>query len=88
MRERIFNVFFREKPAQLLIEIKKANGSSYAATIAKKVDCTYTHVVKLLQKLEKAGIILFERQGRLKKITLTKKGEELASYIENSARLL
>ena len=43
----IFNVFFREKPAMMLVELKNAKSEVYASSLAKSVDCTYSHVVKI-----------------------------------------
>ena len=76
--KRIFNVFFREKPALMLITLLKYNGDIYASSLAKSVDCTYSHVVKVLQDMQKAGLVTFEKRGRLKVLMLTKKGEEIA----------
>ena len=78
----IFNVFFREKPAMMLVELKNAKGEIYASSVAKIVDCTYSHVVKILQEMQKAGLINFEKQGRLKLLTLTKLGQEVAEKID------
>jgi len=78
----IFNVFFREKPAMMLVELKNAKSEIYASSIAKQVDCTYSHVVKILQEMQKAGLINFEKQGRLKLLTLTKMGQEVADKID------
>ena len=84
----IFNVFFREKPAMMLVELKNAKGELYASSIAKQVDCTYSHVVKVLQEMQRAGLINFERQGRLKLLTLTKTGAEVADKIEGIRTIL
>ena len=77
----IFNVFFREKPAMMLVELKNKS-EVYASSLAKSVDCTYSHVVKILQEMEKAGLVNFEKQGRLKLLTLTKTGSEIADHID------
>jgi len=87
-KEEIFDVFFREKPAMMLVNLKNAKNAIYASTLAKQVDCTYSHVVKILQRMEEAGLIMFEKQGRLKLLTLTKKGSELADCIDSSRALL
>ena len=79
----IFNVFFREKPAMMLVNLKNAKDEIYASSLAKQIDCTYSHVVKILQEMEKAGLINFEKQGRLKLLSLTKKGTEVAEHIDN-----
>lgn len=99
----IFNVIFREKPAMMLVELKKATfkkenrdakdeanirGEIYASAIAKQIDCTYSHVVKILQEMQKAGLINFEKQGRLKLLTLTKTGAEIADKIDGIRAVL
>jgi len=78
----IFSVFFREKPAMMLVEMKNAKDGAYASSIAKTVDCTYSHVVKILQYMEKAGLVNFEKQGRVKMLTLTKTGHEVAEKVD------
>lgn len=84
----IFNVFFREKPAMMLVELKNAKNEIYASSLAKNIDCTYSHVVKILQEMQKSGLINFDKQGRLKLLTLTKKGTEVADHIERIKNLL
>ena len=79
----IFNVFFREKPAMMLVNLKNTKDNIYASSLAKQIDCTYSHVVKILQQMETAGLINFDKQGRLKLLTLTKKGQEIAEHIDN-----
>ena len=84
----IFNVFFREKPAMMLVELKNAKSEVYASSLAKTVDCTYSHVVKILKEMEKSGLVNFEKQGRLKLLTLTKKGSDIAEHIDGVRSLL
>ena len=79
----IFNVFFREKPAMMLVNLRNSKNGVYASSLAKSVDCTYSHVVKILQEMEKAGLINFEKQGRLKLLSLTQKGSEIADHMDN-----
>ncbi|MFH1400423.1 MAG: winged helix DNA-binding protein [Nanoarchaeota archaeon] len=66
----------------MLVTLLNRNTDVYASSLAKVVDCTYSHVVKILQEMQKAGLIAFEKQGRLKVLTLTKKGEEVAKHID------
>ena len=84
----IFDVFFREKPALMLVELKNANSQVYASVLAKQIDCTYSHVVKILQEMQKAELINFKKEGRLKLLELTKKGKEIAGNIENIKTML
>jgi DNA-binding MarR family transcriptional regulator len=86
---KIFNVFFREKPAMILVTLKNSKNQIYASSLAKVIDCTYSHVVKILQEMEKESLVNFERDGRLKLLTLTPKGEEVAENIDKiKTRLL
>lgn len=86
--ENIFNVLFREKPALMLVELMNAKGELYASSLAKKIDCTYSHVVKVLQEMERSGLINFDKQGRLKLLSLTKAGNDVAESIEHIRSLL
>ncbi len=80
--KKIFNVFFREKPSLMLVHLLRKQGETYASSLAKSVDCTYSHVVKVLQDMQRAGLITFEKKGRLKVLVLTKKGMEIATLMD------
>lgn len=84
----IFKVFFREKPAMMLVELKNAKSEVYASSLAKTIDCTYSHVVKILQEMQREGLISFDKQGRLKLLTLTKKGNDVAHRIDDVRNML
>jgi len=88
MGKNVFDVFFRKKPAFMLIALKKSGRARYGSILAKEVDCTYSHAVKILQGLEKMGLVVFEKKGRIKIIKLTKKGQEIANHIEKVRDLL
>jgi len=79
----IFKVLYHEKPAMMLVELLNAKNEMYASSLAKTIDCTYSHVVKILQEMEKEDLVNFDKQGRLKLLTLTKKGSEIAQAIDN-----
>ena len=78
-----FDLFFRRKPAMMLVSLKKNSRMRYGSILAKEVDCTYSHAVKILQTLEVLELVVFEKRGRIKVIQLTKKGKEVADAIEN-----
>jgi predicted transcriptional regulator len=83
----IFNAIFREKPAMMLIALNNSDSEVYASSLAKIIDGTYSYIVKVLMDMEKAGLVEFRKQGRLKIIKLTKKGTEVAekiSFIKNT----
>lgn len=83
-----FDIFFRRKPALMLVALGKVSKARYGSVLAKEVDCTYSHAVKILQALEELKLVGFEKQGRIKLIKLTKKGKEIADSIEIIRRSL
>ena len=83
-----FDLFFRRKPALMLIALKKVSRAKYGSILAKEVDCTYSHAVKILQTLEEIGLVVFEKKGRIKIIKLTKKGVDVAEHIEAIKRIV
>lgn len=83
-----FDIFFRRKPSLMLVALKRITRARYGSLLAKEVDCTYSHAVKILQNLEALGLVVFEKKGRTKLIKLTKKGQEVADNIENIKRVL
>jgi len=83
-----FDIFFRRKPALMLVSLKKNLRLRYGSLLAKEVDCTYSHAVKILQTLEELNLVEFEKKGRIKLIKLTKKGKEVAAAIEDIQKLI
>ena len=87
-KEDIFEVFFRRKPAMILMALRKNARNRYGSVLAKEVDCTYSHAVKILQEMEKARLVNFEKHGRIKSIELTDSGNRIAEHIEKIKDLL
>ena len=83
-----FDIFFRRKPALMLVSLKKNSRMRYGSILAKEVDCTYSHAVKILQTLEILKLVEFQKKGRIKIIQLTKKGREVADAIENIDKII
>lgn len=84
----IFEVFFRRKPAMILVALRQNSKNRYGSVLAKEVDCTYSHAVKILQEMEKSKLVTFEKQGRIKTISLTENGNRVAEHIERISELL
>ncbi len=84
----IFEVFFRKKPAMILVSLRNSSKNRYGSVLAKEVDCTYSHAVKILQEMEKAKLVCFEKQGRIKTIKLTDNGNKIAEHIERVRSIL
>ena len=84
----IFEVFFRKKPAMMLVALRNSNKNRYGSVLAKEVDCTYSHAVKILQEMQDSKLVDFEKQGRIKTIRLTDNGHKVAEHIEKIRDLL
>lgn len=81
-------VFLHEKPVKILVALKSAGSKSYASTLAKVTDCTYSHTVKILDFLKQAGFLNFEKKGRIKYVKLTDTGADIAKDLEDLTRKL
>ncbi len=83
---KVLNIFFREKPLLILLIID--NKYNYASLIAKKVDVTYSHCVKILKGMEQAGIIEATKVRRIKEIILTDMGRELKNHLAKAKTIM
>lgn len=66
----------------ILVALRSNLKNRYGSVLAKEVDCTYSHAVKILQEMEKAKLVAFQKHGRIKTIALTDKGNQIAENIE------
>lgn len=81
--ERILEeLFLRDKPAKILIGLKTAKGTIYATVLSREANCTYSHTIKILNLFKKLGIVAFEKKGRIKRVTLTDDGWDIAHNLE------
>lgn len=67
----------------MLVTLLNSTNEHYASSLAKVVDCTYSHIVKILNEMQKAGLVQFKKQGRLKVLKLTDKGVKVAQSIDD-----
>ena len=76
-------LFLREKPARILLGMKtQKNAPVYATILSKEADCTYSHTIKILNTFMKLGIVSFEKKGRIKTVSLTDDGWDIAHNLE------
>jgi predicted transcriptional regulator len=85
-------LFLREKPARILLALKTAKDRSkdvvYATILSKEADCTYSHTIKILGVLQKMGLVVFDKKGRIKGVKLTDDGVDIAHNMEAVKRKL
>ena len=80
--------FLNVKPVKILISLNNPQTENYASAISKETDCTYSHTVRIIQKLEDQGLVETSMKGRKKEITLTDKGLELAKALSEALNLM
>ena len=85
-RNNFKDLFFKFKPVEMLVFLKRGLGPKYATQVSKGVDCTYSHTIKVLEKFKELGLVAFKKRGRIKMIQLTPDGEEIAHDFEGLTR--
>jgi len=80
------DLFLQEKPAEMLVFLKKGDNPNYATEVSKGIDCTYSHTIKVLDQFEELELVEFTKEGRIKLIELTEDGEEIAHDLEGLIR--
>ena len=78
-------LFLHSKPVKMLISLKK-DSVRYATQVAKSVDCTYSHTVKVLDNFKTLGLVSFNKKGRIKLVKLTDLGTDIAHDFEGIQR--
>lgn len=71
-------IFLNRVPIQLLIQITDPRTESYASQLSTKIDTTYAHTIKTINKLESLGLIGSYSKGRKKIVKETEEGKDLA----------
>lgn len=79
-------LFFKFKPVEMIVFLKRGMGPKYATQVSKGVDCTYSHTIKVLEKFRELGLVAFKKKGRIKIIQLTSNGEDIAHDFEGLTR--
>lgn len=80
--------FLNTKPAKIMVRLSDPSAENYASALSTRIDCTYSHAVRIIQKLEGMGLVETEKKGRKKHIELTSRGEEVASSLNDLFRSL
>ncbi|MBN1159972.1 MAG: hypothetical protein JXA43_01900 [Candidatus Diapherotrites archaeon] len=83
-----YSVLLHAKPAKTLLCLRDGGKTWYASMLTKEVDCTYPHMIKILNDFQDIGIVITEKRGRTKIIKLTDAGEDLARDLEGLMKRL
>tara|TARA_Y100000310_G_scaffold334097_1_gene413035 strand:- start:11092 stop:11367 length:276 start_codon:yes stop_codon:yes gene_type:complete len=78
MGKGLFEFIFRDKPARVIMALLDIKTPVYASVLAKEVDCTFPHIVKILKELKEHKLIKILSDGRTKPIVLLPAGKKIA----------
>lgn len=81
------DIFFQEKGKAILLVLAGREGQ-YVTEVAEGTKGTYAHTFNLLRIMEEAGVVEASKQGRVRYITLTPRGREMAALVERFCALL
>lgn len=81
--QQLSDMLLKQKPVEILKQIRKDRKQSYTSNLAKEVDTTYAHAVKIVGMLEDHNLVTTQKQGRKKILQLTNKGKEVADSLIN-----
>jgi len=81
------SLFLNRVPPKIITTIYELE-STFPSEIAKKVDSPFAHVISVLQKLEKEGLVKTKMEGRIRVTTLTGRGRQLAELLVELGKVL
>ncbi len=76
----------RPKPAFFILLIKNSRMELSITDLSKSSDMSYVHAMDLIKKIEAENYIETESKGNRRMVRLTKKGETMATYLEDMIR--
>lgn len=71
----------KRKAVNALLSLYRARQRMYVQEVCKSIDTTYAHTVGVVGFLHEHGCVAFERDGRKKYVTLTRKGKFIAEKL-------
>ena len=82
MRGDLTFFFLRDKPAAALLAIRDLE-PAYASAVAKEIDSTVPHTLKILTEMERDGLVTSAPEGRIRRLFLTDRGRRAAAAISD-----
>ena len=74
--------FLKDKPGRALLAVRDLD-PAYASKVAKVIDSTLSHTVRILSEMEDMGLVKSRPEGRIKRLDLTERGEIVATVLFN-----
>ena len=80
MKGRLEFFFLREKPTMALLAIRDLD-PAYASAVAKRIDSTVPHTLKIIIEMEGQGLVTSKLEGRIRRVELTEHGQAAAAAV-------
>ncbi len=77
MGDGIGMLLLKEKQVRILSALMNKDREWHLTDLARETAVTYVHISKFVKKCEESGLIESERHGRVKKLVLTDRGEDI-----------
>ncbi len=74
--------FLRDKPAMALLAVRDLD-PAYPSAVAKTIDSTVPHTLKILAEMEDLGLISSHPSGRIRRLDLTDHGRRAADALSD-----
>jgi DNA-binding MarR family transcriptional regulator len=81
MTSEVEKLFLKSVPSEILLLLFSGDDEQYALKMSRKLDITYSHTVKVLQKMQDHDLVEFQHHDRKKLIFLTPYGVEAAEAL-------
>ncbi len=81
MVDSIGTLLLKDKQVRMLSALTDHEREWHITDLARESGVTYVHTSKFVKRCEESGMIESERHGRVKKLVLTEKGEEIARSV-------
>lgn len=88
MEDDLVGFFLNRKPVRIMVILRRNKSDNYPSAIARKADATYSHTIKVLQKMNDFDLVEFEKKGRKKEVELTQRGEDIAGTLQHLTQKL
>ncbi len=85
--EGLEGLIFKEKQTKIISLLGDPRKEWHLSDLAKESGTTYVHASRFVSKCEHAGLLGYEKHGRIKRIFLTEKGARIAVKIADIEKL-
>lgn len=76
------DVLLHPKNAIVLTSLKDDTRKWYAGSLARQSGLSYVYVTALLAIFEKEGVVDIKKEGKVRRVTLTEKGQKIATALD------